>query len=121
MNKNETIKKNKDFKKIYAKGKYFASANVVTYAARNRLNKTRIGITTSKKTGNAVQRNRSRRIIRAAYFNLKPFVKRGFDIVFVSRQNTSKVKTGDVLNDIKYHFKRLNLLDVSKEFRGEQN
>ncbi len=113
MNKNETIKKNRDFRKLYNKGKYIASQNVVTYAIKNKINRTRIGITTSKKTGNAVKRNRSRRVIRAAYFNLKPFVKKGFDIVFVSRQKTSEVKMQEVLKDIKYHFKKLNLLDIS--------
>ena len=114
MNKNETIKKNRDFRKLYNKGKFLASPHIITYAIKNRLNKTRIGITTSKKTGNAVKRNRSRRVIRAAYFCLKPFVKQGYDVVFVSRQKTSMVKTQDILKDMKYHFKKMELLEDVK-------
>lgn len=114
MNKNETIKKNRDFRRLYNKGKYLASANIVTYVIKNRVSKTKIGITTSKKTGNAVQRNRARRVIRAAYFYLKPIVKSGFDIVFVSRQKTSMVKMQEVLKDMKYHFKKLGVISVSE-------
>lgn len=113
MNKKEIIKKNREFRRLYSKGKYIASQNVVTYAIKNKLNRTRVGITTSKKTGNAVKRNRSRRIIRAAYASLKPFVKKGFDIVFVSRQKTGEIKMQEVLKDIKYHFKKLDITDIS--------
>lgn len=61
------IKENRDFRRIYSKGKSFVSPVLVTYVLKNRTKNVRYGITTSKKTGNAVQRNRSRRIIRAAF------------------------------------------------------
>lgn len=110
MNKNETIKKNRDFRRLYTKGKYLVSSNIITYVIKNKLNKTRTGITSSKKTGNAVRRNRARRVIRAAYFRLKPYVFQGFDIIFVSRQKTSKVKMWEVLKDMKYHLKKLGVI-----------
>ncbi len=118
MNKNETIKKNRDFRKLYNKGKFFVSANIITYVIKNKLGRTRIGITTSKKTGNAVKRNRARRIIRAAFFNLKPKAEQGFDIIFVSRQKTSEVKTQDVLKDMKYHLKKLGVINTSNSLEG---
>lgn len=113
MNKNETIKKNRDFRKLYNKGKYVVSSNIITYAIKSKLKKTRTGITTSKKTGNAVSRNRARRVIRAAYFCLKPFVLEGFDIIFVSRQKTSMVKMNEVLKEMKYHLKKLGVMSVT--------
>lgn len=112
MNKNETIKKNRDFRRLYNKGKYFVSANIITYVIKNKLSRTRIGITTSKKTGNAVKRNRARRVIRAAFFCLKSFVEPSFDIIFVSRQKTSEVKMQDVLKDMKYHLKKLGVINT---------
>ena len=53
-----TLKENRDFKRLYAKGKSCPHPLLVTYARKNRLNISRIGITTSKKIGNAVSRNR---------------------------------------------------------------
>ena len=63
---------------------------------RNRTGRCRIGITTGKKVGNAVQRNRARRIILAAWRELAPRVSGGFDIVFVARAKTPFVKSTDI-------------------------
>ncbi len=110
MVKKETICKNRDFKRVYTKGKYFSSPVLITYIIKNRLNSTRVGITASKKTGNAVKRNRSRRIIREAFRILKSKVKSGFDIIFVARAKTNEVKTGDVLKDMEYELYKLGVL-----------
>ena len=58
--------KNKEFSRIYARGKSYVHPNLVLYVAKNRLGYTRIGLTATKKVGHAVQRNRARRIMRAA-------------------------------------------------------
>lgn len=67
-----TLKSNSDFRRLY-RARYAAGALLVSYAARGRTNGVRIGITTGKKVGGAVQRNRCRRIIRAAYRQLEPY------------------------------------------------
>lgn len=110
MVKKEIISKNRDFRRVYTKGKYFSSPVLITYIIKNRLNSTRVGITASKKTGNAVKRNRSRRIIREAFRILKSKVKSGFDIIFVARAKTNEVKTGDVLKDMEYELYKLGVL-----------
>ena len=56
----------------------------------------RIGITTSKKVGNAVKRNRSRRVIGAAFNELSGRVKVGYDFVFVARALTPYLKSHEV-------------------------
>jgi len=55
-----------------------------------------MGITTSKKIGNAVERNRSRRVIRAAFREVQPLLKSGYDFVFVARSRTKYVKSTDL-------------------------
>ena len=55
-----------------------------------------MGITTSKKIGNAVERNRSRRIIRAAFRELTPYIGGGFDFVFVARSRTKHMKSTEI-------------------------
>lgn len=110
MKKFNSITRNQDFKRVYAKGKYLSSDLLVTYVLRNRINGIRIGITTSKKIGNAVQRNRSRRIIRAALSSISSTLAGRYDIVFVARKNTPFVKSYDVLKDMSYQLKRLGVL-----------
>ena len=105
-----TIKENKDFRRIYAKGKSYASGILVTYVIRNRTRDVRIGITTSKKIGKAVLRNRSRRIIREAFRELADSVKPGYDIVFVARAKTPFVKSYDILRSMKKELKEAGVL-----------
>ena len=85
MEKLVPICRNNDFRRIYARGKSYVSPLVVVYALKNRTKNVRVGITTSKKVGNAVQRNRSRRVIREAFRALAPRVRPGFDLVLVAR------------------------------------
>ncbi len=91
-----SIKENKSFRKAYSRGRYFVSPVLVTYVLRNRTGLLRVGITTSKKTGNAVRRSRSRRIIREAFRPLSEHTARGWDLVFVARGRTPFVKSWEI-------------------------
>ena len=45
MNQKTTLKLNKEFKRLYFKGKSAVHPLIVTYASKNRLGRNRIGIT----------------------------------------------------------------------------
>lgn len=107
----KTLKENKDFRRLYYRGKSLASGCLVTYAMKNRGSGCRIGITTSKKIGCAVERNRSRRVIRAAFSELEGRINGSYDFVFVARSKTSKVKMQEVLESMTEHFKELGVID----------
>ncbi len=96
MGKIQAICRNHEFRRVYAKGKSFVGPLLVTYAKRNGLGVTRVGITTSKKIGNAVFRSRARRVIREAYRLLPRKVKPGYDLVFVARGRTPGAKSTQV-------------------------
>ncbi len=106
-----TLKENRDFQRIYRRGKSYASPVLVTYITKNRDNNLQIGITTGKKIGCAVNRSRCRRIIRAAYTQIQPQLKTGYNIVFVARSKTPYVKSTDVLQAMRQHFKQANILN----------
>ena len=110
MREKTKINKNREYKKIYNRGKSMASSVLVTYFLKNKLSAVRFGITTSKKIGNAVKRNRARRVIRAAFSELKNEVKNGSDFIFVARSKTCFVKSGEVLKDMKFHLEKLGAL-----------
>lgn len=109
-----SICKNNEFRRIYSKGKYYVSPVVVTYVLKNRTGTVRIGITTSKKIGNAVKRNRSRRIIREAVRQLSPGFISGYDYVFVARGKTPFMKSTDVKKNILSLLKNTNFLNRQK-------
>ena len=106
------VNENRDFRKAYAKGKSSVSPALVTYVCKNRGKHLRVGITASKKIGNAVQRNRSRRVIRAALRNLWPRLdhNRNVDLIFVSRGKTPFVKSTAVQKVMAAHLKEAGVL-----------
>ena len=59
-----TLKKNSDFRRLYAKGKSAGNPYMVGYGRRNRTGENRLGYTVSVKLGHAVLRNRMRRRLR---------------------------------------------------------
>ncbi len=109
--KSKTLKENKDFRRLYYKGKSRASSCFVTYVAKSGAKGTRIGITASKKIGCAVERNRAKRVIRAAFSQLEGRINGSYDFVFVARTKTSKVKMQKVLEQMEQHFKALGVID----------
>ncbi len=102
--KYETFKLNKDFKRLYGRGKSLVFPSVIIYFQKNRLNRCRIGVTVSKKIGCAVKRNRSKRVILAAFRELMPKISGGYDFVFVARVRTANVKSTTVLSHMKKAF-----------------
>lgn len=110
MNLFVPIKENKEFRRIYGRGKSFVHPVLVTYMLKNRNGEVRIGITTSKKTGNAVKRSRSRRVIREAFRQIAPEVKPGYDFIFVARGKTPFVKSTDVHRVMLNHLKNAGVL-----------
>ncbi len=94
-----SLKENTDFNRTYYRGKSSAKPAVVVYVLKNRVGVCRVGITTSKKIGNAVERNRSRRVIRAAFQSIakaEAFEGRSYDFVFVARTKTKYLKSTQV-------------------------
>lgn len=89
----EKLNKNKDFLNLYKKGQALYSKWLVIYVRKNNLPCNRMGITAGKKVGNAVKRNRAKRIIRQAYFENEINMPIGIDIVIVARAAATDVKS----------------------------
>lgn len=109
--KGQTLKENKDFRRLYYRGKSEASPVLVTYAMKNRRGGCFYGITTSKKIGGAVERNRARRVIRAAYRSLEPKINGSWDFVFVARTRTTVAKSQAVEKAMLEHMQALGAID----------
>ncbi|MBB5265533.1 ribonuclease P protein component [Catenibacillus scindens] len=87
MKFSESLKKNKDFHRVYDEGKSYANRILVMYALNNGREMNRLGISVSKKVGNSVVRHRLTRLIRESYrLNEESFCC-GLDIVVIARVN----------------------------------
>ena len=84
MKFSSALKLNHIFRRLYAT-QGFANGYLVLYARPNRLGQNRVGITTGKKLGHAVVRNRARRRLREVYRLNEQAFKPGYDIVVVAR------------------------------------
>lgn len=107
--------KNHEFRRAYSKGKSFVSPVVVVYVLKNRCRTLRVGITTSKKIGCAVERNRARRVIREAFREIAPRVRPGYDIVLVARGRTPFVKSTEVGRQLKKLLGAAGVLEEERE------
>ena len=87
-----TLDKNWQFNRVYGRGKSYVHPHCVLYVAKNRLGYTRIGLTATKKVGHAVQRNRARRVMRAALSEHLAQNIGGYDIILVARGQTPRLK-----------------------------
>lgn len=91
MNKNVyRLKKNKDFRKVYSRGRSFADRKIVVYLYKNDQDESRIGFSVSKKVGKAVIRNRIRRILKEICRLNRPKIKKGYDIIIIARPSAAK-------------------------------
>ena len=106
----ETLKLNGDFRRVYGRGKSLTAPALVTYALRNRAGKCRYGITASKKVGNAVQRNRSRRVIREAFRTLDEPLRGNWDLVFVARGRTKHMSSREIQDIMRAQLKNLGVI-----------
>ncbi len=125
--KNIAIKENHLYVKAYRKGTRFVGRYVAVYVLRdlaaNRLRKenpqkekvNRLGLAVSKKIGSAVERNRAKRIIRAAYDSIRDELKRGNLIVISAREGIRGQKSTDIERELRVGFEKLSLLTLKTE------
>lgn len=106
-----TLKTNSDFRRAYMRGKSYTNPALVTYVIKNRAGLCRVGITASKKIGNAVQRNRARRVIRESFRMIDLPIKGNFDIVFVARTKTVFKKSTDIYEVMISQLKQAGLIE----------
>ena len=83
----EHLRRPADFKAVYALRCSASDPAIIVYARVNCLDHNRLGLSVSKKNGNAVVRNRIRRVLREAYrLSRQPDVV-GYDVIVIPRSS----------------------------------
>lgn len=80
---------NKEFNHVYDKGIRIPKGPLVIVGAPNSLDNARLGLSVSRKVGNAVRRNRIKRCLRESFRLLQHECPAGFDIIIIVRKHKS--------------------------------
>jgi len=115
----ERLKKRADFLRVAGVRRKWATPGMVLQAARNPMpvdaGLLRVGFTATKKTGNAVVRNRIKRRLRALADSMLPeFAKPGWDYVLIGRQGTPTRSFADLEKDLLVALKKVGALKEEK-------
>ena len=86
------LKKKKDFQAVYSRGKSYANRFLVLYVFRSHGLQRKVGFAAGKKLGNAVRRNRVKRLLRESYRLHQDEIEEGFSLLLVGRKAALSVK-----------------------------
>lgn len=114
------MKKNHEFRRVYAKGNNVATATLAVYCSRARRNYNLLGFTVSTKVGNAVKRNKVRRRLREIYRLNEHKLVGGLDIVIVARVKSRYVDYWHLERDFLLACAKLGILAEAAESSANQ-
>lgn len=97
LRKTDKLRKNKSFQAVYKEGKSFANRMLVLYMLPNESGTQRIGFAAGKRLGNAVIRNRVKRMMRETFRLYRAKLPPGYDYILVGRQPVVDVKMQEVV------------------------
>ena len=101
LKKQFRLRKNKEFQAVYEQKNSVAASAVVLYIRDNEQGSpARVGFSVSKRVGNAVVRNRCRRLLREAVRLHLDELAPGKDYVFIGRQSLAKEDFTRVEKDV---------------------
>ena len=105
-----SLKENRTFRRLYAKGKSAVGPAMVLYCRKNGREQSRLGLTVSTKLGGAVTRNKVRRRLREIYRLNEDKLAPGRDIVIVARTRAVTGRFWDLEREFLRLAKKVQLL-----------
>ena len=96
MRFSESLKKNRDFQKVYRKGRSLANKYLVMYILEKGTDRNHLGISVSKKVGNSVVRHHLTRLVRESYRRNEESFQRGLDLIVVVRPGAKEINYWDM-------------------------
>lgn len=110
MVKADVLRKQTDFENLKKYGNSAGGKYVVLIYRKNDLAYNRKAFLASKKVGNAVLRNRARRLMKEAFRQTEKTLPEGYDFLFIARNTINDSKYADVKKSIEAAFKRAGLI-----------
>jgi ribonuclease P protein component len=108
------LKQRREFLRVQRGGRKHHLRHFMVFATRREANPgaeveplpTRLGITVTRKIGNAVTRNRIKRLVREVFRQNRQRLPSGLDLVFVAKQQAGEADFAEVLADFEALIRR---------------
>ena len=115
MQRRFRLTRSSDFKRVRRYGKSYAHPFIVLMTQPSELPGIRVGVAAGRSVGNAVRRNRAKRLMRAAVEPLLTEIKTGWDLVIIARYSLLDQKTPEIRTALTELLERAQLITPSHE------
>lgn len=100
LKKSYRVKKEQDFSAIFKNGESSANRRFVIYKLKNSQGHFRLGLSVSKKLGNAVVRNKIKRRIRSVIQTEREKLDQDYDMVIIARKGVESLNYDDFMSNL---------------------
>ncbi|GGE00612.1 ribonuclease P protein component [Paenibacillus nasutitermitis] len=115
MQRKLRLRNREDFSRIYRHGKSFANSQFVVYWSRQyKSDPFRLGVSASKKIGNAVVRNRMRRLVKEIVRQNSDKLIVQLDFIIIVRKPAVGMKIKELEKSMLHILKKAGLLKISR-------
>jgi ribonuclease P protein component len=97
--KADRILKRALFRRVYDEGRKVQAGYFIAFVLATGDERTRLGITATRKIGNSVERNRARRLLREVFRKNRWLVPKGVDIVINVKRPLVEARLSDIETD----------------------
>jgi ribonuclease P protein component len=103
----DRLKKRYEFRQVQLSGRRIHTPHFLIVVQPNALPTTRLGITVTKKVGNAVQRNRIKRVVREVFRKNRALFPSSHDVVFIAKRCSQGIDFDALLYEVRRAARKL--------------
>ena len=120
MNRRFRLTRSANFERVRRFGKSYAHPLVVLIALPNQAERSRFGVAAGRSVGNAVRRNRAKRLLRSALQQQLPVIKPGWDVVLIARHRMTGATFQQTVTALASLLGRAKLLQEIHDFNSQK-